>query len=141
MIGSVGGTLGLFIGFSCSNVVSFVLYQFGNCLSFFMSRLFGPNRLLHWRQIQDINGSFAFSRCLNGMFPWRKHSIKALVSSLRRQDLYLLLFSFGVIYQCLNGAPLPSRIFIKVSAKCKTSIYVLTEICLQWSKWLGPRST
>ena len=40
MIGSVGGTLGLFIGFSCSNVVSIVLHQFGNCLSFFMSRLF-----------------------------------------------------------------------------------------------------
>ena len=24
------------------------------------------------------------------------------------------------------------------SSKCKTSVYVLTEICLQWSKWLGP---
>ena len=24
-------------------------------------------------------------------------------------------------------------------AKCKTSVYVLTEICLQWSKRLGPR--
>ena len=29
---------------------------------------------------QDINGGFAFSRCLNGTFPWRKCSIKALAS-------------------------------------------------------------
>ena len=29
---------------------------------------------------QDINGGFAFGRCLNGTFPWRKCSIKALVS-------------------------------------------------------------
>ena len=28
---------------------------------------------------QDINWSFAFSRCLNGTFPWRKWSFKALV--------------------------------------------------------------
>ena len=34
---------------------------------------------------------------------------------------------------------LPSSKFsIKSPAKCKTSIYVLIEICLQWSKWLGP---
>ena len=25
-------------------------------------------------------------------------------------------------------------------AKCKTTVYVLTEICLQWSKWLGPKT-
>ena len=29
---------------------------------------------------QDLNGGFAFSRCLNGTFPWRKCSVKALVS-------------------------------------------------------------
>ena len=28
---------------------------------------------------QDINGGFAFSRCLNGTYPWRKCSVKALV--------------------------------------------------------------
>ena len=41
---------------------------------------------------QDINGGFAFSRCLNGTFPWRKYSIKAL-----------LIFSFGLMYQFLQG--------------------------------------
>ena len=29
---------------------------------------------------------------------------------------------------------------IKATAKYKPSVYVLTEICLQWSKWLGPYS-
>ena len=29
---------------------------------------------------QDMNGGFAFSRCLNGTFTWRKCSSKALVS-------------------------------------------------------------
>ena len=28
---------------------------------------------------QDINGGFAFSRCLNGTFPWRNCSVKTLV--------------------------------------------------------------
>ena len=40
-------------------------------------------------------------------------------------------------YQSLNRA-LPSRkCSIKAPAKCETSVYVLTEICLQWSKRLG----
>ena len=29
---------------------------------------------------QDINGGLAFSQCQNGTFPWRKCSVKALVS-------------------------------------------------------------
>ena len=29
---------------------------------------------------QYIKGCFAFSRCLNGTFPWRKSSVKALVN-------------------------------------------------------------
>ena len=29
---------------------------------------------------------------------------KALVSQLTREDLYLLIFSFGLMYQYLNGA-------------------------------------
>ena len=52
---------------------------------------------------QDKNEGFAFSRCLNGRFPWRNFSFKALVSELRREDLYLLLFSFGLMYQFLNS--------------------------------------
>ena len=83
---------------------------------------------------QGINGSFAFSRLHNRTFPWRKSSI--LVSYLRRDYLYFLIFSFGLMYQCLNGA-IPSRkCSMKTHAKCKTSIYVLTEICLQGSKRL-----
>ena len=53
----------------------------------------------------------------------------------------MLLFSFGLMYQCLNSA-LPSRKYsIKTSVKCKSSVHVLTEIFLQWSKWLGPKFT
>ena len=90
------------------------------------------------RSPQDINGDFALSRCLNGTFPSRKCSIKAVVSQLRREYLYLLLFSFGLIYQCLNRA-IPSRkCSIKAPAKWRNSVYVLTEICHQRSRWLGP---
>ena len=73
---------------------------------------------------QDINGGFALSRCLNGTFPWRKCSVKALV--------------FWLMYQCLNRA-IPSRKYsIKTPANWRNSVYVLTEICDQRSKWLGP---
>ena len=42
------------------------------------------------------------------------------------------------MYQCLNGA-IPSRkCSIKAPAKWRHSVYVLMDICLQWSKWLGP---
>ena len=52
-------------------------------------------------------------------------------AQLKREYLYLLLFSFVLMYQCLNGA-IPSRKrSIKAPAKSKNSIYVLTEICLQ----------
>ena len=41
-------------------------------------------------------------------------------------------------YQSLNAA-LPSRkCSIKALAKCKHLVYVLMEICLQWSNGLGP---
>ena len=41
--------------------------------------------------------------------------------------------------QCINEA-IPSRkCSITTPAKCKTSVYVLTEICLQWSKRSCPR--
>ena len=43
------------------------------------------------------------------------------------------IFSSGLSYQSLNSE-LPSRkCSDKAPAKCKTSAYVLTEICLQWS--------
>ena len=32
----------------------------------------------------------------------------------------------------------PIKCSIKAPANLKNSIYVLTKICLQWSKWLGP---
>ena len=45
--------------------------------------------------------------------------------------MYLLLFSFGLVYQCLNGA-----ITSRHAAKWKNYVYVLTEICHQRSIWL-----
>ena len=54
--------------------------------------------------------------------------------------LYWLLFSFGLMYQCLNGA-IPSRkCSITAPAKWRNSVYVLTEICNQRSKWLCPKT-
>ena len=53
---------------------------------------------------------FAIIRCLNGIFVLRKCSVKAL---------YLLLFSFGFMYQYLKGE-IPSRkCFIKTPANAK----------------------
>ena len=49
----------------------------------------------------------------------------------------MLLFSFGLMYQCLNRA-IPSRkCSINAPAKWRNSVYILTEICHQRSKWLG----
>ena len=44
-------------------------------------------------------------------------SVKALVSLLRREDLYLLLFAFGLMYQCNNGVIPLRKCSIKVPAK------------------------
>ena len=56
----------------------------------------GP--IIYFIECRYPSRGFAFSRCLNGTFPWRKCSVKALESELRREDLYLLLFSFGLMY-------------------------------------------
>ena len=60
------------------------------CWFFFAKMLKHPSENSHlWAQLftslkadlhQDINGGFAFSRCLNRTFPWRKCSVKAFVS-------------------------------------------------------------
>ena len=58
---------------------------------------------------QYINRGFTFSSCLNGAYHWRKCSVRTLVHKIKREDLYLSLFSFSLMtYQCLNGA-IPSR--------------------------------
>ena len=49
-----------------------------------------------------------------------------------------LLFCSELSHQSLNGALPLWKCSIKAPAKWKTSVYVLREICLQWSKWLGP---
>ena len=42
--------------------------------------IYGPNHLVHWRQISvDINGGFAIRSCRNGTFHERKCSVMALV--------------------------------------------------------------
>ena len=59
----------------------------------------------------------------------------------RRSAFVTLLFLVNVPMQCLNGA-IPSRKrSIKAPAKWRHSVYVLTEICHQRSKWLGPKET
>ena len=54
--------------------------------------------------------------------------------------LLIQIFSSELTYQNINGALPSSKCSIKAPAKCKTSVYVLLEICLQWSKPLGPWS-
>ena len=54
----------------------------------------------------------------------------------------MLIFSSGwaeLTYQSLNRALPTWKCSIKAPAKCKTFLYVFMEICLQWSKWLGPK--
>ena len=90
----------------------------------------GPNRLLTSLKAdlcEEINGGFAFCRCLcisvNEAGALMEHflegsaPLRLLVSYLRREDLYLLLFAFGLMYQCHNGA-IPTRKYsIMVPAK------------------------
>ena len=75
-----------------------------------------------------------FSFYLEGSAPLMLWSVNH-----RREELYLLRFLFGLMYQCPNGA-IPSRkCSIKAPDKWRNSIYVLTEICHQRSKCLGPK--
>ena len=55
--------------------------------------------------------------------------------------MYLLLFSFGLMYQGLDGAIPSWKCSIKAPAKWRNSVYVLVKICHQRSKWLGPKYT
>ena len=54
----------------------------------------------------------------------------------------LSLFSFGLMYQCLNGAIPSKKCSIQALAMWmwSNSAYVLIEICHQRSKWLAPKS-
>ena len=80
---------------------------------------------------QDVNIVFEFSWCLTGTFYWRKRSVKALESKLRREDLHLSLFSF------LNVL-IPSRkCSIKPPTKRINSVYVLTKNWHLGSKYLN----
>ena len=54
--------------------------------------------------------------------------ISALVNSLNREDLYLLLFSFGILKQCHNGE-IPSE---QCSIKAPALFMCLMEICHQY---------
>ena len=58
-----------------------------------------------------------------------KHPISALVNRLNREDLYLLLFSFGLLKQCHNVA-IPSG---KCSCKAPALFICLTELCTNYS--------
>ena len=49
-----------------------------------------------------------------------------MLRELRREDLYLLLFSFGLMYLCLNRAIRSRKCSIKAPAKWRNSLYVLT---------------
>ena len=88
-------------------------FEFGDCrYVYYYLRL---NKLLTSLKAdlcQDINKLQSqvlhLANALMEFFLYWKCSVKAFVSYLRREDLYLLLFSFGLMYQCLNGA-IPSR--------------------------------
>ena len=54
--------------------------------------------------------------------------------------MYLLLFSFGLMYKCFNGAITSRKYSIKVLAKWRNYFYVLTENYRQRRKWLGRNS-
>ena len=85
---------------------------------------------------QVINGGFAINQ-LSELFPWRKCSIKTLVSYLRREHLYLFLVLFGLMFQCLNRAISSRKLFITSPAKWINTVCDLMEIRQQRSKLLG----
>ena len=59
---------------------------------------------------QDINKVSSFRRCHNGIFPWKNCSVKWN-------------------WKCSIKAP----------AKCKSSVYVFTEMCIQWVNNWAPK--
>ena len=64
-------------------------------------------------------------------FPWWRCFVKVLITlTQKRRDLYLLFFSFG-----LTGRDYFKEIF---PSKAREKKHLLTEICHQRSKWLGP---
>ena len=91
------------------------------CTTFY---ILGPIIYSFWWQtfvkIFYLDRDFAFSRCFNGIFPWRKWYI----------DTWIQIFTSELTYQSFNGA-LPLRICsIKAPAKWKISIE-------EYYKWLG----
>ena len=48
------------------------------------------------------------------------------------------ILSSQLSYQSLNGVLPSMKCSVRTLSKCKNSVYVLTEICLQSSKWVGP---
>ena len=89
---------------------------------------------------QDINRVSSFRECLKGTFSWRNCSVKTLlhyVTQLRRVTNTNLLFWVN-LPNAFNGAVPSRKCSIKAPAKWRNSVYVLTEICHQRSKWLRP---
>ena len=95
---------------------------------------------------QDISRISSFSRCpikaaLMGNFHGGIPPLRYWYTNPNeKSNKHKYVLSSELTYQSLNRA-LPSRkCSIKAPAKCITSVYVLTEICLQWRKRLGPIS-
>ena len=65
---------------------------------------------------------------LEGIAPLRNWCI-----NLNERSNKIQLLAFELTYQSLNGST-----SVMEPAKCKTSIYVLMEICLQYTKRLDP---
>ena len=86
---------------------------------------------------QDINGVSSFRRCLNRTFPWRNCSVKTFVLQMRRVTNKSLLFWVNLPYALMEDF-LQGNVPFRHITKCKTSVYILMKICLQWSKRLGP---
>ena len=87
----------------------------------------GTDHLLLWWQISGITkASFhhLISKCLNSKtFSWRNCFIKTMVYQTKWEDKYKYLQ--GNVPVC------------KAPAECKTSIWILTEFCLQGCNWFS----
>ena len=97
---------------------------------------YGLNCLLLWRQI-SVKVLHSVGTLMEHIFEGSAPLRLWYVNS-EEKICMVLLFSFGLMYQCLNRA-IPSRkCSNKAPSKWRKSVYVLTEICHQRSKWLSP---
>ena len=89
----------------------------------------------------NIKAGFAFSRSLNGTFPWRNCSLKTYVYYNPSGNSNKYKSSLKLKVKLKKACFLQGKVSLRyISTKCKTSVCVLRKICLQYSQRLAPKT-